>query len=84
MAPEVSAASGEDRSDGERLVVAPVGLARVLARVGAERGQDMVEYAGVLIVVAAIVLVVAGDGGSIAHWITSGISKEINNIFGGG
>ncbi|MFZ0039839.1 MAG: hypothetical protein WAK93_00905 [Solirubrobacteraceae bacterium] len=58
-------------------------LQGMLDRARDERGQDMVEYAGVLIVVAAIVVVVASDGGSIAHWITSGVSKEINTIFNG-
>ncbi|MFZ0039841.1 MAG: hypothetical protein WAK93_00915 [Solirubrobacteraceae bacterium] len=48
-----------------------------------QTGQDMVEYAGVLIVVAAIVLAVATQGSQIAGFITSGISKEVNSIFNG-
>ena len=49
-----------------------------------QRGQDMVEYAGVLIVVAAIVGFMATEGKPIANVIYTGMSKEINTIFGGG
>lgn len=46
-----------------------------------ENGQDMIEYAGVIVIVAliigAVVLLVPGIKSS----LSSGISKQINNIF---
>lgn len=46
-------------------------------------GQDMVEYAGVLLVVAAIVLALATFGKPIASSIAHGITTEISKIFSG-
>ena len=49
-----------------------------------QTGQDMVEYAGVLIVVAAVVLACVQLGPTVVSALSSGVTKEINKIFNGG
>jgi hypothetical protein len=50
-----------------------------------QTGQDMVEYAGVLVIVAIIIMAVVGIADSgIAQPIIHGIESRISSIFGGG
>ena len=63
----------------------PVRLARLSRTLRAQDGQDIVEYGGILVLVAAILAVLITQT-NIPSTIASDISKEINNIFstGGG
>jgi Flp pilus assembly pilin Flp len=63
----------------------PERLARVARAVRDQAGQDIVEYGGILVLVAAILTVLITQT-NIPSTIASDISKEINNIFstGGG
>jgi Flp pilus assembly pilin Flp len=58
-------------------------LANTVTRLREEDGQDMVEYAGVLIVVAVLILgvVVALKGSSVFSDIAKGMDGMINDIF---
>jgi Flp pilus assembly pilin Flp len=58
-------------------------LANTVTRLREEDGQDMVEYAGVLIVVAVLILgvVVALGKSSVFSDIASGIDSMIKDIF---
>ncbi len=60
-------------------------LARLGCALRVEDGQDIVEYGGILVLVAAILTVLITQT-NIPSTIASDISKEINNIFstGGG
>lgn len=59
------------------------GLVRNLAARIAEdeRGQDMIEYLGVLAIVAALITVVIGLTTSLGDPIKSGASKVISEVF---
>jgi Flp pilus assembly pilin Flp len=57
-------------------------LSSLAARlVSDERGQDAIEYVGVLAIVAVIIGVVIAVASGLNHPITSGVSKEISKIF---
>ena len=51
-----------------------------------ERGQDTIEYIGVLLVVAALITVVVGivNNGSLTSTITNGAKNLINSVFSAG
>ena len=51
---------------------------RISARIGDERGQDTIEYLGVLLVVAALIGVVVGLVPSLRSAITNGANTVIN------
>jgi Flp pilus assembly pilin Flp len=63
----------------------PERLARLGRTLRDQSGQDIVEYGGILVLVAAILAVLITQT-NIPSTIASDISKEINNIFstGGG
>jgi len=63
----------------------PERLARMARALRDQSGQDIVEYGGILVLVAAILAVLITQT-NIPSTIASDISKEINNIFstGGG
>jgi Flp pilus assembly pilin Flp len=63
----------------------PERLARLGRALRDQAGQDIVEYGGILVLVAAILAVLITQT-NIPSTIASDISKEINNIFstGGG
>jgi Flp pilus assembly pilin Flp len=63
----------------------PERLARMVRTLRDQSGQDIVEYGGILVLVAAILAVLITQT-NIPSTIASDISKEINNIFstGGG
>lgn len=69
-----------------RVVEALVGYGQdVVARARREQsGQDMVEYAGVLIVVAAILVAMLTFAKPIAQAIGNGIEQEVSKIFSHG
>ncbi len=55
---------------------------RVVQRARAEQtGQDMVEYAGVLVVVAVLIGAVAGVIGGVAGPLVADINKAITSVF---
>ncbi|HEY1514952.1 MAG TPA: hypothetical protein VGF91_00955 [Solirubrobacteraceae bacterium] len=56
-------------------------LARVARAVRDEAGQDIVEYGGILVLVAAILAVLITQT-DLPHVIASNISKEVSSIFG--
>ncbi len=63
-------------------VTARIFIAGLAARLAEdERGQDAIEYVGVLAVVAVIIGVVITVASGLAKPITSGVSKEIASIF---
>lgn len=58
---------------------------RLVSRLRSESGQDMIEYAGVLVIVALIVGGVAAlftNGGALASTITTAITKAVDTITG--
>ena len=59
----------------------PERLARVARAARAQDGQDIVEYGGILVLVAAILAVLITQT-DLPHVIASNISKEVNSIFG--
>lgn len=62
-------------------------LRGLAARIAAdERGQDTIEYIGVLVVVAAIIALVVGlvNGGAIGKEIGDGASSLISKVFHAG
>jgi Flp pilus assembly pilin Flp len=59
----------------------PERIARVARAMRDQAGQDIVEYGGILVLVAAILAVLITQT-DLPHVIGSNISKEVNNIFG--
>ncbi len=61
----------------------PERIARMVRALRDQAGQDIVEYGGILVLVAAILTVLITQT-NIPSTIASDISKEINNIFSTG
>ena len=59
----------------------PERLARMARALREEAGQDIVEYGGILVLVAAILAVLITQT-DLPHVIASNISKEVSSIFG--
>lgn len=56
---------------------------RVAARLRREQtGQDVIEYAGMIVLVAAIIVAVIQIG--LPGKVSNAVSKAVNSIFGGG
>lgn len=47
-----------------------------------QSGQDMVEYAGVLVIVAALILAMVKFASPISKAVDGGVTSEISKIFG--
>jgi len=56
-------------------------VARQLRGSEAERGASAIEYAGILIIVAGIILAIRGLG--LASAISGAVSNAVNNVLGG-
>ena len=75
-------------SNAERAVSAMSAVSRWRDSVGerlqgrwSDRGASAIEYAGIVIIVAAIILAIRGLG--LDNAISSAVSKAVNNIIGG-
>lgn len=59
-------------------------LRAVSSRVRDERGQDAIEYVGVLVVVAAIIVVMTTVASGLTDTLKNDVTNAINNIFASG